>query len=80
MKSEFVSRLSTSSAATNKGASHGDRRRSASQSALHKLASRLLVFYVRHAALIRPLTESGRLRLAKDLAEFELGTFFAFLL
>ncbi|KAI6680421.1 hypothetical protein NL676_034302 [Syzygium grande] len=37
------------------------------------MASRVLIFFVRHAALVRPLSESGRLRLARDTAELELS-------
>eukprot|EP00249_Psilotum_nudum_P013949 c24591_g1_i1 orf=511-3060(+) len=37
-----------------------------------KVASRVLVFFVRHAALVRPLSESGKLRMARDMAELEL--------
>lgn len=44
-----------------------------SQALMHKAASRLLIFFVRHAALVRPLSESGRLQLAKDMAELELA-------
>lgn len=38
-----------------------------------KIASRVLVFFVRHAALVRPLSESGKLRMARDMAELELA-------
>lgn len=37
-----------------------------------KMASRVVLFFVRHAALIRPLSEDGKLRLARDVAELEL--------
>jgi hypothetical protein len=37
------------------------------------LASRVLTQYVRHASLLRPLSEAGRLRLATDMAELELA-------
>ena len=37
------------------------------------LASRTVVFFVRHAALVRPLSETGKLRLARDMAELELA-------
>jgi hypothetical protein len=37
------------------------------------LASRLLQFFVRHAALIRPLREAGKLKLAADMAQLELA-------
>eukprot|EP00250_Pteridium_aquilinum_P008386 c17905_g2_i1 orf=280-2844(-) len=38
-----------------------------------RIASRVLVFFVRHAALVRPLSESGKLRMARDMAELELA-------
>uniref|UniRef100_A0A7I4ARB6 Conserved oligomeric Golgi complex subunit 5 helical domain-containing protein n=1 Tax=Physcomitrium patens TaxID=3218 RepID=A0A7I4ARB6_PHYPA len=37
-----------------------------------KLASRVLLFWVRHAAMVRPLSESGKLQLISDMAELEL--------
>ncbi|KAI4381190.1 hypothetical protein MLD38_007289 [Melastoma candidum] len=40
---------------------------------LRNMASRVLVFFIRHASLIRPLSESGKLRLARDMAELELA-------
>ena len=36
-----------------------------------RLACRVLVFFVRHAALVRPLSVPGKLQLAKDAAELE---------
>eukprot|EP00898_Chlorokybus_atmophyticus_P001187 jgi/Chlat1/2069/Chrsp17S02540 len=39
---------------------------------LRQMATRLLLFFVRHASLIRPLSEAGKLRLARDTAELEL--------
>lgn len=36
-----------------------------------KIASRVLVFFIRHASLVRPLSESGKLRMARDMAELE---------
>jgi hypothetical protein len=39
--------------------------------ALRPMAARLLTLFVRHAAMVRPLSESGKLRLAKDTAELE---------
>lgn len=38
-----------------------------------RMASRVLIFFIRHAALIRPLSESGKLRMARDMAELELA-------
>uniref|UniRef100_A0A0D6QR93 Conserved oligomeric Golgi complex subunit 5 n=1 Tax=Araucaria cunninghamii TaxID=56994 RepID=A0A0D6QR93_ARACU len=37
-----------------------------------KMAARVLTFFVRHAAIIRPLSESGKLQLTRDMAELEL--------
>ena len=36
-----------------------------------KMARRLCAFFVRHAALVRPLGDAGRLRMARDIAELE---------
>lgn len=36
-------------------------------------ASRVLIFFIRHASLVRPLSESGKLRMARDMAELELA-------
>jgi len=43
------------------------------QQQTHTLSSRLLTFFVRHASLIRPLGEAGKLRLAADMAQLELS-------
>lgn len=40
---------------------------------VRNMASRVLIFFIRHASLVRPLSESGRLRLARDMAELELS-------
>ncbi|GBG91815.1 hypothetical protein CBR_g53704, partial [Chara braunii] len=37
-----------------------------------RMAARVLLFFVRHAALVRPLSESGKLQMARDMAELEL--------
>ncbi|KAF5947269.1 hypothetical protein HYC85_013226 [Camellia sinensis] len=37
------------------------------------MASRVLIFFIRHASLVRPLSESGKLRMATDMADFELA-------
>ncbi|KAH0452107.1 hypothetical protein IEQ34_019406 [Dendrobium chrysotoxum] len=42
-------------------------------SLVHRMASRVLLYFIRHAALIRPLSESGKLRMARDMAELELA-------
>ncbi|KAL7143584.1 hypothetical protein ABFS83_08G201700 [Erythranthe nasuta] len=36
------------------------------------MAARVLTFFIRHASLVRPLSESGKLRMARDMAELEL--------
>lgn len=38
---------------------------------VERMAARLLVFFVRHAALVRPLSLPGKLQLAKDIGELE---------
>jgi hypothetical protein len=38
-----------------------------------QLVSRLLLLFVHHASLLRPMDEGGKLRLATDLAELELA-------
>ncbi|KAG9149953.1 hypothetical protein Leryth_010027 [Lithospermum erythrorhizon] len=40
---------------------------------VRSMASRVLIFFIRHAALVRPLSESGKLRMARDMAEIELS-------
>lgn len=40
---------------------------------VRRMASRVLVFFIRHASLVRPLSESGKLRMARDMAELELA-------
>nr|XP_043611829.1 conserved oligomeric Golgi complex subunit 5 [Erigeron canadensis] len=40
---------------------------------VRSMASRVLIFFIRHAALVRPLSESGKLRMARDMAELELA-------
>lgn len=37
------------------------------------MASRVLIFFIRHASLVRPLSEAGKLRMARDMAELELA-------
>ena len=39
----------------------------------YRLSTRLLTFFVRHAALVRPLSETGKLKLAADMAQLELA-------
>lgn len=40
---------------------------------VRRMASRVLIFFIRHASLVRPLSESGKLRMARDMAELELA-------
>ncbi|XP_071714797.1 conserved oligomeric Golgi complex subunit 5-like [Rutidosis leptorrhynchoides] len=40
---------------------------------VQSMASRVLIFFIRHASLVRPLSESGKLRMARDMAELELA-------
>lgn len=65
-RSEFLSKLlagTTAAPVTGESISAGLAR---------KLASRALLFWVRHAAMVRPLSESGKLQLISDMAELEL--------
>lgn len=43
------------------------------QTAVSALATRVLEFFVRHATLCRPITESGSMRLVSDMAQLELA-------
>ncbi|EXB30291.1 hypothetical protein L484_020933 [Morus notabilis] len=58
-RSEFLSRLLPSTNTTNTGAEN--------------ICTRVLIFFIRHASLLRPLSESGKLRMARDMAELELA-------
>jgi len=42
-----------------------------SRALVERMAARLMVFFVRHASLVRPLSRPGKLQLAKDAAELE---------
>ncbi|PSC76466.1 conserved oligomeric Golgi complex subunit 5 [Micractinium conductrix] len=44
---------------------------SVARSLVERMAARLVLFAVRHASLLRPLPQAGKLQLAKDLAEME---------
>ncbi|KFK41211.1 hypothetical protein AALP_AA2G099800 [Arabis alpina] len=65
---EFLSRLLPSAATANTAGTESICTRLARQ-----MASRVLIFYIRHASLVRPLSEWGKLRMAKDMAELELA-------
>lgn len=58
--------LSSSSGNSNSSSSS-----SVARALVERLASRILVFFVRHAALVRPLSHSGKLQIAKDIGELE---------
>ena len=64
-QAEFLARLSPG---LPRGAVGAPSRLLASQ-----LAARVLVLFVRHAALLRPLSEAGKLRLTQAMAELELA-------
>ncbi|MED6136348.1 Conserved oligomeric Golgi complex subunit [Stylosanthes scabra] len=66
-RSEFLSRLLPSRATTAAGTENICTR------LVQRMASRVLVFFIRHASLVRPLSESGKLRMARDMAELELA-------
>ncbi|CAM6084183.1 unnamed protein product [Calypogeia fissa] len=63
---EFLSKLMVGSSSAAAGGE------SISSSLSRKMASRVLSFFVRHAALVRPLSEMGKMRMARDMAELEL--------
>lgn len=62
-RTEFLSKLLSSSSRTETICSR----------LVRGMASRVLTFFIRHAALVRPLSESGKLRMARDMAELELA-------
>ncbi|CAL9171740.1 unnamed protein product [Musa hybrid cultivar] len=63
-RNEFLSKLLPSSAT---------RSETICTMLVRRMASRVLIFFIRHASLVRPLSESGKLRLARDMAELELA-------
>ncbi|CAH8386520.1 unnamed protein product [Eruca vesicaria subsp. sativa] len=67
-RKEFLSRLLPSAATANTAGTESICTRLARQ-----MASRVLIFYIRHASLVRPLSEWGKLRMARDMAELELA-------
>ncbi|KAL8137041.1 hypothetical protein V2J09_003042 [Rumex salicifolius] len=67
-RTEFLGRLLPSFA--NAAASGTD---TISTKLVRHMASRVLMFFIRHASLVRPLSESGKLRMARDMAELELA-------
>ncbi|CAN1160734.1 Conserved oligomeric Golgi complex subunit 5 [Linum perenne] len=68
-RTEFLSRLLPSSSTNTALAS---RTETICTQLVRNMAARVLIFFVRHASLVRPLSESGKLRMAKDMAELEL--------
>ena len=67
-RSEFLSRLLPSS----KNATISGLENICTQ-LVRSMTSRVLIFFIRHASLVRPLSESGKLRMARDMAELELA-------
>ncbi|KAG6785969.1 hypothetical protein POTOM_007560 [Populus tomentosa] len=65
-RTEFLSRLLPSARATIAGTE------TICTQLVRSMASRVLIFFIRHASLVRPLSESGKLRMARDMAELEL--------
>ncbi|KAJ6709100.1 CONSERVED OLIGOMERIC GOLGI COMPLEX COMPONENT 5 [Salix koriyanagi] len=65
-RTEFLSRLLPSERATIAGTE------TICTQLVRSMASRVLIFFIRHASLVRPLSESGKLRMARDMAELEL--------
>lgn len=65
-RSEFLSRLLPSKTATAGAETICTR-------LVRSMAARVLIFFIRHASLVRPLSESGKLRMARDMAELELA-------
>lgn len=65
-RTEFLSRLLPSANATAAGTE------TICTQLVRSMASRVLIFFIRHASLVRPLSESGKLRMARDMAELEL--------
>ncbi len=71
---EFFSKFvppPTMGLSSNSSSSLGSASSSVARALVERLASRILVFFVRHAALVRPLSRSGKLQLAKDIGELE---------
>eukprot|EP00897_Mesotaenium_endlicherianum_P004801 jgi/Mesen1/4349/ME000022S03639 len=76
-RAEFLSKLVPSlphaSAAAAAAAAAGAAGEPICTGLTRRLASRVLLFFVRHAALVRPLSEAGKLRMAQDMAELEFA-------
>ncbi|KAE8694884.1 GDSL esterase/lipase [Hibiscus syriacus] len=68
IRSEFLSRLLPSSANAITAGTETICTR-----LVRSMASRVLILFIRHASLVRPLSESGKLRMARDMAELELA-------
>lgn len=68
---EFLLRLLPSSSSSNALSSSGAE--TICTYLARQMASRVLLFFIRHASLVRPLSESGKLRMARDMAELELA-------
>ncbi|KAL3821348.1 hypothetical protein ACJIZ3_007253 [Penstemon smallii] len=66
-RAEFLSRLLPTSGAISTGSE------TICTQLVRSMASRVLIFFIRHASLVRPLSESGKLRMARDMVELELA-------
>ncbi|CAH1418946.1 unnamed protein product [Lactuca virosa] len=71
-RTEFLSRLLPSSA-KGIGTGIGIGTETICTRLVRTMAARVLIFFIRHASLVRPLSESGKLRMARDMAELELS-------
>ncbi|KAL7587555.1 conserved oligomeric Golgi complex subunit 5 [Lactuca sativa] len=71
-RTEFLSRLLPSSA-KGTGTGIGIGTETICMRLVRTMAARVLIFFIRHASLVRPLSESGKLRMARDMAELELS-------
>ncbi|GLU06683.1 hypothetical protein SLE2022_236890 [Rubroshorea leprosula] len=67
-RSEFLSRLLPSRANSSTAGTE-----TICTTLVRRMAARVLIFFIRHASLVRPLSESGKLRMARDMAELELA-------
>ncbi|RAL45256.1 hypothetical protein DM860_014666 [Cuscuta australis] len=70
-RSEFLSRLLPPSSSSTPSSSSSTE--TICTRLVRGVASRVLTFFIRHASLVRPLSESGKLRMARDMAELELA-------
>ncbi|VFQ84150.1 unnamed protein product [Cuscuta campestris] len=72
-RSEFLSRLLPPSSSSSSSSTPSCSTETICTRLVRGVASRVLTFFIRHASLVRPLSESGKLRMARDMAELELA-------